>query len=135
MPQEVGQKFDKSFVKTSFYYSLRVMATSVRSEKAAEKFMEDKKWSMRLLEIVSQWRDKEVVANSARIVNRILRFKESSYLLLAINPKLASTLLLAMAQHIENKAALLEMAEALRKTTVDMENVRHINPSELNVLY
>ena len=109
MPNEIGQKFDKGFVRSSFYYSLRVLATATRTDDAARRFMDDKKWALRIIDIVQQWRDLEVIANSTRVLNRILQSPEAASILLGIKPKLASILLVAMADHIENKAALFEL--------------------------
>jgi hypothetical protein len=97
--------------------------------------MADKKWMFRVIQIISEWRDPEVVSNSLRIVNRVLGEDVTYDRLVQTYPSLGNTLLLAISQQKENEVGLFEATEALKHFVRDPKYHKSIKVNELQSLY
>lgn len=96
--------------------------------------MRDEAYFKRILRVLEEFTDEEIVANSSKIVRLVLRDDHYFERVVAQYKSLGDFLMQLMEKHFSSLAIILETISALRNFTRNPRFIKYINPAETNVL-
>lgn len=139
LPSEIQPKgsfeYNKKYVNTSFKYTLRCIAASVRNERGVLEFMANPKWFARLQMILEEWKEEEQVANACKALRLILR-NDSTYDKIASQyPNLGNFILGLINEYMHSTAIVVEAANCFRNISRKQSYLGNIRPGGVGTLF
>jgi len=104
MPSEVpGFEYNKKFVNTSFKHTLRCLCSCMRQERGVIEFVTNPKWLNRLLQILEEWKEEEIIVICAKTLRLVLRSEVTYDRVAEQYPNMGTFMLILMSQYIESE--------------------------------
>lgn len=93
---------------------MRCIAASVRNEKGVMELLANHKWLTRVLLIIEEWKEDDVVANACKIVHRVTREDLSYDRLVNKYPNMGNFLLGVINKHQASDTVVHEATSAFK---------------------